>query len=130
MLVRAQAASNWMSGRPLLPRNSTNLGTQPDSITSSMGGFFILERDLRILVAAAIWSSGFCPFSCIAHAAMSLTGLNEPALVTSLKASSLSESEISPTFTTCRRFCKDSSRFCLRISTVTSSRRLPNCLLL
>lgn len=44
MLVRAQAASNWMGGHSDNARKLTNLGIRPAAMMLSMGGCFSLER--------------------------------------------------------------------------------------
>jgi hypothetical protein len=56
MLVRAQAASNWtrVCGER---RNSTKRLTTPVSMTRSIGGLRSLDKSLRNLVVAEIWSS-------------------------------------------------------------------------
>lgn len=46
MLVRAQAASNWMGGHSDNARNPTNLLMRPAAIMLSIGGCFSLERSL------------------------------------------------------------------------------------
>ena len=44
ILVRAQAASNWMGGHSVNARNLTNLGIRPAAMMLSIGGCFSLER--------------------------------------------------------------------------------------
>ena len=58
MLVSAHAASNCKSGRSLRMRNSTNLGTTPARITSSIGGIFSMESSLRKCRVAWSCTSG------------------------------------------------------------------------
>lgn len=44
MLVRAQAASNWMGGNSNTARKLTNFGMRPAAMMLSIGGCFSLER--------------------------------------------------------------------------------------
>ena len=44
MLVRAQAASNWMGGHSERARKLTNLGMRPAVTMLSIGGCFSLDR--------------------------------------------------------------------------------------
>lgn len=46
MLVRAQAASNWMGGHSDNARKLTNLGMRLAAMMLSIGGCFSLERSL------------------------------------------------------------------------------------
>lgn len=46
MLVRAQAASNWMGGHSDNARKLTNVGMSPAAMMLSMGGCFSLESSL------------------------------------------------------------------------------------